>query len=162
MSTTRQEIFDATHTLPSDLLGKRIVGWMDDEANGQPWFICALTMEGHYRLRSDDDMDCPDIERINLAKVICYHLNKTANHGGAWLTGWIGEEFYMLWKDKDGDIQIPIESKKYDTIKEWAMSDFVEQANQAHLIWENWHKDMNYRKGQQVMLAKGERLKGFH
>jgi hypothetical protein len=150
-----------THGLPTEWLGKRVVGWMSDEANGSPWWLCALTREGKFHYASHDGVNAPGEDYISYARRVCRHLNRECHNGGAWLVGWFdnGMRFYLLWKDPDGDIQIPIECDLcWETIREWALEDWAEQAAQALSAWESFHQNMNYRPGQCVKLAQGERL----
>ena len=99
-----------THSLPTEWLGARLVAWMFDEAGGSKWWLCALTCEGDYRYASHDNQHKPPLDHVEYARNVNRFVNRVANHGGAWVTGWFDDvRFYMLWKDKDGDLQIPIE-----------------------------------------------------
>ena len=79
-----------THSLPTEWLGKRVVGWMFDEAGPAPWWVCALTREGEWRYATHHPMGSePDAEHKEYARKICTHIHRVANHGGAWLVAWI-------------------------------------------------------------------------
>lgn len=154
-----------THNLPDKWLGARVSGWMFSEAKGSEWWICAVQTDGKWRYASFPEGDACQLhhDHRELARKVCRFLNRECSHGGAWLAGWIGQQFYMLWKDADGDIQIPIECPvPFERFKTWEMNDFAEHAEQAHRIWMEWHYRMEYGHGQRVKLAQGERLSAQH
>lgn len=150
-----------THGLPTEWLTKRVVGWMFDEAKGSPWWICALTRDGEFKVSSHCGTGTgPLVSYQDYAKRVLWHLNRHCHHGGAWLVGWIdnGRRFYLLFKDADGDIQIPIDcDKRWEEIKEWSPDDWAEQAEQAYAIWAEFHRSIEYQRGQQIKLAQGEK-----
>lgn len=156
-------IYETTHNLPSQWLGARMVAWMFDEAQGAMWWLCALTCDGVYRYASHNNMHQPPEDMQQYARNVCRYINKVANHGGAWFTAWFDDRrFYLLWKDRDGDIQIPIECDLgWESIKDWKAEDWAEQAEQAHAQWMDFHSKIEYGAGQQVCLAQGEKLRPY-
>ncbi len=154
-----------THSLPTEWLGKRVVGWMFDEAGPAPWWVCALTRDGEWRYATHHPMGSePDAEHKEYARKVCTHINRVANHGGAWLVAWIDNlRFYLLWKDSDGDIHIPIECDKgWEAIREWTVEDWAEQAEQAHALWTEFHADLGIKDSQKIKLAQGQRSRMTH
>lgn len=150
-----------THSLPTEWLGARLVAWMFDEAGGSKWWLCALTCEGDYRYASHDNQHKPPLDHVEYARNVNRFVNRVANHGGAWVSGWFDDvRFYMLWKDKDGDLQIPIECDLgWERIKEWKPEDWAEQAEQAHALWKAHWDDLEVSRSQQVCLAQGQKLR---
>lgn len=150
-----------THSLPTEWLGKRMLGWMFLESQGSPWWLCAVTREGSFKLASHDgSQQGPSVEHEDYAKRVAWHLNQVADHGGAWFTAWIdGVRFYLLWKDSDGDIQIPIECDLgWHHIADWTPDDWAEQAEQAHAAWTEFYRNIAEQAGplKTVNLAQGQ------
>lgn len=145
------------HNLRDDLLGARLIPWMFLESGGDDWWLCAITASGEFVSASNDNIHKPSSDKIDYAQRICRHVNQVANHGGAWVTAWFGNKrFYLLWKDCDGDIHIPIECDKgWEHIMDWRVCNWAEQAEQAFAVWSDFITNMEISKSQQVCLAKG-------
>ena len=151
----------AGHRLSEDLLRARVRGWMErHESPGMDFWIGAYSASGKWiYCASRRDSYRPPQEQMKYAMDVCRHLNRHVAGEGAWLAGWIrrGREFYLLWKDKDGDIQVPIEAQKpWLVLQRYTLDDWEKHATAALGVWSEWHKNMEYGRGQQVRLAKGE------
>ncbi|MRR49365.1 MAG: hypothetical protein EG825_00380 [Rhodocyclaceae bacterium] len=148
-----------THSLDDAWLGARVRGWMFDEAQGAQWWITALTRDGKWKEASFPEQTALHSDNKQLARSVVRHLNTNASHGGAWLAGWIGAQFYLLWKDRDGDFQLVEEFPISDIrLREFTLDDFAEHAEQMHSVRKEWEYNMDYGRGQRVNLAQGERL----
>lgn len=152
-----------THSLPDAWLGARVRGWMFEEARGAQWWICALQANGQWRYASFPDPCQLHDDHREMARRVCRHVNKHSSHGGAWLAGWIGQQFYLLWKDRDGDLQLCEEFPlPFERLKEFSLDDFVEHCEQMIAVWREWHYGQEYGRGQRVRLAQGEQVSAAH
>lgn len=150
------------HGLDDRLIGARLLGWMVRESNGTNWWIVALAHDGKVVSWDSSGQNLLVIpkDRQHFAIRVLSALNADAGEDGLWLVAWFDDckRFYMLWKDQDGDIQIPIESDiSWLRLREWSPHDFVKQAAAAFVTWEKWHENMEYGRAQQIKLANGER-----
>ena len=144
------------HHVPTEWLINRMVPWMFAEADGGDWWVCVLTRDGKYLTATHDGgSTVPTDDRCKFARDVCRHLNKHVNQGGAWQCAWIDQaRFYMLWRDKDGDIQIPIEMDLgFDRVKEWGLETWETHAAAAWEQWAEFHKNIDASASQQVCLA---------
>lgn len=150
-----------THSLPTEWLGARVVGWMWAICDGLDWWVCALTRDGSYKYSSSDGVmvDVPDYNKTGYAKAVCYYLNRHCDRGGAWLVGWVGKEkFVLLWKDHDGDLQIQnVCDVHWDEFRNWEMEDWAEQAEQAWAVFDRINREAGWQKHEQIKLAQGQR-----
>lgn len=156
------------HALPDAWLGARMRGWMFDEAKGSHWWICAIQADGKFRYASFPEDAAMHNDWREHARKVCRHMNKHASLGGAWLCGYIGQMFYMLWKDADGDIQIPVEfgadgvPMPLSRFLEHGMDDFLEHGLQAHAVWKEHQYRIDHSKNQRRALAQGDRVSAEH
>lgn len=157
------------HELPEDWLRARVRGWMElCESPDLAYWIGTYKANGTWiSCSSQNDAWTPTQLRQTYAQDVCRHLNRQCNFGGAWLAGWFrgGREFYLLWKDPDGDIQIPIEcDKPMIALLKWKLTDWERQACTAHAIWhENFQKMNEIRPGKDtVKVAQGEKTSPAH
>jgi hypothetical protein len=159
------------HVMPEEWLRSRVRGWMMHEnqlPDGQvlAFWIGAYTADGQWiYCSSDADSWAPQGYRQEYARRVNAHLNRECAFGGAWLTGWVrgGREFYLLWKDKDGDLQIPMEcDKPFIALGKWSVEDWERQAVTAWNAWREFHKNLELGKGQEKKVAQGERTSAGH
>lgn len=159
------------HSLADDLVGLRVVGWMNTRFPDAAWWMCAVR-GGRFNSASNvDPMHWFGKEgAFSYAKQVLAHVNKQAAYDGAWLAGWIEppaegaqEIFYLLWKDRDGDINIPIQNPLgWMRIRGWKPEDHEEHCHQAHRVWAQWHKDMALKPDQYAKVAQGEKVSAEH
>ena len=137
-----------------------------NESPDEDWWIGTYTADGRWiSASSDHDTYLPRDFRADYAKNVVKHLNRQYSAGGAWLGGWIrgGRTFYLLWKDKDGDIQVPIESDKpFITLAKWSVYDWERHAVAALGVWSEWTRDLELGAKQQVNVAAGEKISPTH
>ena len=155
------------HQMPEAWLRARVRGWMNiNESPGLAFWIGTYTAEGKWiYCSSNEDRWLPAQFRIDYAMRVAKHLNQQVPFDGAWLVGWVrgGREFYLLWKDKNGDIQIPIEcDKPFVVIRNWLPTDWEHIAATAHLKWVEWQKSLELTRSQQKMVAQGEAVSPGH
>jgi len=152
---------EVDHAVGELELRARVRGWMDHEAAGDNWWIGTFTIDGRWiDCASMDDTWRPTAAKQTYALDVCRHLNRAAHGNGAWLCGWIGHtEFYMLWKDAEGDIQIPAScGRSWRELRNWNVEVWEKHAATMLVKWAEHHKNMEYGKGQQKELARGEAL----
>lgn len=158
---------DHVHQLPEQLLRSRVRGWLElQESPELAFWVGCYTPEGRWiYCSSDSDLWAPKQFRQAYAMAVCRHINKHCSNGGAWLVGWIrgGREFYMLWKDPDGDLQIPIEcDKPFTELKKYTLSDWEKHCSSAHLVYSEHKRNLEMTESQQVKRAQGERTSPQH
>ena len=155
------------HQLPEQWLRSRVRGWIElQESPGLAYWVGCYTPDGRWiYCSSDADRWAPKPYRQEYAMQVCRHINKQCSHGGAWLVGWIrgGREFYMLWKDPDGDIQIPIEcDKPFIALQKYTLFDWEGHCNAAHGVYTEHQRNIEMTESQQVKRAQGERTSPRH
>lgn len=152
----------SVHGIDDRVIGARLLGWMVRECGTANWWISGLTKDGKILAWDSTGLGTLQIpkDRQHFAVRVMSALAREASEGGLWLTAWIddGKRFYLLWKDEDGDIQIPIEiDVAWLRLREWPMQEFIDQAAGAFKLWEEFHANMDYSRSQKIMLAKGDR-----
>jgi hypothetical protein len=155
------------HELPEQWLRSRVRGWMElCESPGLAYWVGTYTADGTWiYCSSDRDLYLPKTYRQVYAQNVCKFLNQQCNFGGAWLAGWFrgGKEFYLLWKDADGDLQIPIESDKpFIVLQRWGLADWEKHACTAYSVWAERQKLLEIRSKDTVKVAQGERPSNNH
>lgn len=159
-----EEAGGSRHGVDEKFLRSRVRGWLTLESNFNPFWCCADTAEG--KLIVTGDQNCiPPIAKQEFARDVMRHLNRSISNDGAWITAWLynGRRFYMLWKDRDGDIQIPIEcDRPFFVIRNWQMDDWFKHATAAVGVWSEWHKNLDATKSQGKKVAQGEQLSAKH
>ena len=155
------------HEMPETWLRSRVRGWMElCESPDLAYWIGTYTAEGKWIYCSSNvDTYMPKQFRQVYAMDVCRYLNRQCNFGGAWLAGWFrgGREFYLLWKDQDGDIQIPIESNlPFIALQKWRLSSWEQHACTAYAVYSE-NKANNEIKGRDtVKVAQGEKTSDQH
>lgn len=152
------------HSLPDSWLGARVVGWMYSETPGN-WWVTGYLSDGKMKCASSKVGYAPSMLKQEFALKVLRAVNRHCNFGGAWLAGFLDkdylEEFYLLWKDEDGDIRIPIEYPcPFESLLGCKLDKFCEDAAEAHPIYTEWKRDMDYSKSQLVKRAQGEKESG--
>ena len=156
----------SVHGLDDRLIGARLLGWMVRESAGTNWWICGLTHDGKI-IAWDSTAQAASLDtaldigkhKTHFAVQVLSALAEVGNDG-TWLVAWFDncKRFYLLWKDADGDIQIPIEiDVSWLRLREWKAHHFVEHATTAMATWQKIHDNMEYGAGQQKFLAKGDK-----
>lgn len=153
--------------MPEDWLRSRVRGWMElHESPNELFWIGTYTRDGQWIwCSSGPDKWAPGPRKQDFAMRVCRFVNQEASRGGAWITGWIrgGREFYMLWKDPDGDISCPVEfSTPLSALERWPLSAFGRHADHAIEITLGWRRDIDTTQNQRVKLAQGEKPSANH
>lgn len=161
------KVFGRTHRLDEAWLRARAAGWMRVHSQSA-WWLMAITAEGKFVYSAERgprrEAWTPVKDEYELARRALRAVNKEASHGGAWLVGYRDGELYMIWKDRDGDIQIEwcAENITHAQLLEWSDLNFALQAEMMWAQWDEWHKSLEYGKGQRKKLAQGEKLSDAH
>lgn len=149
------------HNLPDSWLTARATQWMFSETQGH-WWLTAYTGDGHPLYASHPQHYLPGPEERDFAAKVCKYVNKHASFGGAWMAGFLSkdrpQQFYLLWKDKDGDIHIPIEfpQKLRTLMDKWTPDDFLYHADMAINIWNDNRKALELTSSQtEQSLVRG-------
>jgi hypothetical protein len=150
------------HHVPEKWLRARVRGWLEMiESPDLAYWVGTYTADGRWIFCSSNaDTWAPKPFRQEYAMDVCRHINKQCSMGGAWLVGWIrgGREFYMLWKDPTGDLQIPIEcNKPFIVLRNYTLSDWETHCQAALGVYSEWQRNMDLSKSQQMHLAQGEK-----
>lgn len=154
------------HTLDEKWLRSRVRGFMHIESPELDFWVGCYTREGKWiYCSSRADAWHPSDQRVSYALKVCQYVNKHLAGGGAWLVGWIrgGRTFYLLWKDADGDIQIPIEAEKpFAELATYRVDHWLQHCAQAVGVWAEWKKNLELGRGQDKKLAQGEAVSKDH
>lgn len=148
------------HNLKDQWLTARAVQWMFSETNGH-WWLTTYTGDGKQLFAADKLNYKPSFEARELASRVCKYVNKHANYGGAWMAGYLSkdrpEEFYLLWKDSDGDLRVPIEFPfDLKELQGWKLDDFLFHADMAlHMFREDEAKLELSKAQREVSLVRG-------
>lgn len=156
------------HNLPDAWLGARMRGWMFAEAKGSHWWLCALKADGQFKYASFPENAPMHDDWREFARRICRHVNKHAAEGGAWLAGYIGQMFYLIWKDKDGDLQTCVEfgangmPMPLSRFLDFTPDDFAQQCLVAIDVWREHQYRVDMTRSQGVNLAQGQQASADH
>lgn len=148
------------HALHDNWVASRVPLWMFSEFPGETWWLCAQLADQKLIYGSYNNHYEPRPARKDYAESVLRHVNRTAGYGGAWMCGWVRDErlFYLLWKDEDGDIQVPIECEKpWFRIREWKVEDWEGQCHMAVQTYLEFIQNLELQTGQTVKLAQGQR-----
>ena len=155
--------FDPLHTMPSEWLRARVCQWMDTiESPDQDYWMGTYAENGRWIwCASMGDKYVPLQHRVEYAQRVCRAVNKHAGFGGVWFTGWIlgGHEFYLMWKQPDGDIGIPMQcGLPFTEIAKWDLSVWVMHCAEAIATMYEIHETAETTPGQQVHLSQGQKM----
>lgn len=155
------------HHVPEAWLRARVRGWMElIESPDSDFWIGTYTADGKWiYCSSHGDTWAPHPSKQNFAMKVCRHLNMHCNGGGAWLAGWRfgNREFYLLQKDADGDLSIPIEvGQPFSVIREWPLHIWENHATAALGVAEEFKRAPETTKAQMVKVAQGEHVSKEH
>lgn len=162
-SETEDRIAGGTHKLKDEWLSSRLVAWFLAEAESKCW-VCMLRTDGvwHYWMKDPGTVSQPNAYKRDYARSVVRYLNKHLHMDGAWVGGWMDDgfkRFYLLWKDKDGDIQFPIDTSgevRWSDLRNWAMEDWGNHATQAFQQWKCAMETVDAQPHQQLKLAQGQ------
>jgi hypothetical protein len=120
----------------------------------------------------------PDVgaaEHLFAADLLSY-LNRHLHHDGAWCMVFTHpkppqpplmqtefDRLVVLWMDKDGDVQFPLEHNLgIVTALEWAMPAWAQQCETAWALWRQAVAALELQPGETFKRAKGERRPTLH
>lgn len=157
----------ALHRLDDAWLRARVRAWMEVvESPDLDYWIGTYTAQGGWIYGSSNaDRWLPSVKRQLMAQEVCKFVNAHCAEGGAWLAGWIrgGSVFYLLYKDADGDLQIPIECEKsFAALQEFTHFDWANHCLHAIEVWKEVRRNLELSAAQQVKQAQGERTSENH
>lgn len=163
----RNDIEAPGHHVPEKWLRARVRGWLERiESPDLAFWVGTYTADGRWIFCSSNaDSWAPKPYRQEYAMNVCRHINKQCSMGGAWLVGWIrgGREFYMLWKDPDGDLTIPIEcDKPFIVLRDYTVFDWENHCQAALGVYSEQQRMLEMTNSQQVKVAQGERASPQH
>jgi len=171
---------EATHKLEDPWLAGRVRGWMAKEtaiAGGRVdelgyqtvvgfnhWWLCTVTADRKLIESADDPTWKPEDDRRDYAHKVCRYVNKHAGMGGVWFAGWIddkatgGQKFYLLWKDPDGDIQIPCDCQhSWEYIRtKYQLGHWANQCAMMIGQWAEFRRDLEIREQDTIKHAQGQ------
>jgi hypothetical protein len=157
---------DQVHDMPETWLRARVRGWMNLTVSpDMDFWIGTYTSNGSNSrwiyCSSRDDTYVPLLHRVDYARRVCRGVNQRCANGGAWLAGWIrgGHEFYLLWKEADGDLAVNLEcDKPFTHIVGWTIDDWAQHCVDAMKLQRDWTEAMELTNGQVARLAQGQRM----
>ena len=157
----QQRVTERTHGIPDDWLIGRLPEWFHKETPSPKAWVCCLSETGKWGYwDKTPNASRPDIERRNYARRVVQYLNREFHFGGAWIGAWMDDGwrcFYLLWKDSDGDIQIPMECDRgWREIRKWPVDGWGHQATAAHDLWRAAQAALALKGDQTLKLAQGQ------
>jgi len=161
---TEDRISGGTHKLKDEWLSSRLVAWLYAESGAKCW-ACMLLSSGkwHYWVKeAEQGITPPNSHKRDYARSVVRYLNKHLHFDGAWVGGWMDDgwkRFYLVWKDKDGDIQFPIDTAgevRWNDLKDWPMDVWGNHATQAFEQWCHAMETIGATPDQQLKLAQGQ------
>ncbi len=159
ISPDEDYVHGRTHGLEDCWLTSRLVPWFHVETLDPRVWVCVLTTGGKWIYWTKDGHSEPDIHKRDYARTVVRYLNKHCHFDGAWVGAWTDgwQTFYLLWKDRDGDIQFPIDSTlPWRELRGWAPDVWGKQASAAHEIWRDSVKVLELKAEQTRKLAQGQ------
>ncbi len=162
-----ERLTERLHDMPETWLRARVRGWLEvTESPSQAWWIGTYSADRRWLWASSEmNTYTPLQHRIEYARRVCLHINKTSRQGGVWFAGWIrgGSEFYLMWKDADGDICVPLEcDRPFTIIQNWNGDVWVNHCETALAVRKQWVENMELSKTQRPKVAQGERVSPEH
>lgn len=154
-------IAGGTHHLDDKWLSSRLIAWLMLEADSKCW-ACMLRTDGVWHYWQKTNATPPNAHKRNYARSVVRYLNKHLHHDGAWVGAWMDDgwkRFYLLWKDRDGDIQFPIDTAgevRWEELNKWTMEDWGNHATAAFTNWRCAMEAIGATPDQQVKLAQGQ------
>ena len=161
-SEKEDRIAGGTHNLKDEWLSARLVAWFLENGGATCW-VCMLRTDGvwHYWMPNKKGSP-PNAYKRDYARSVVRYLNKHLHFDGAWVGAWMDagwKRFYLVWKDRDGDIQFPIDTAgelSWDEMKSWEMEVWGQHAAQAIEQWKHAMQAIDARPEQQLKLAQGQ------
>ena len=156
-------IYGRTHSLRDEWLMARLSAWFNVDVESPKVWIAVLHEGGKWFYWSKSGGQ-PPVDKRDYARRVVSFLNKECHHDGAWLGGWTDEgfkRFYLLFKDRDGDIQFPIDTATelpWRELRRWALEDWGNLATGAFEQYVAAIKALELTEGQAVKLAQGQKL----
>jgi|GEM_PF-3432441 len=161
-SENEDRIVGGTHNLKDEWLSSRLVAWFYTEAGTKCW-ACMLRSDGKWHYwQKDQGMTPPNAHKRDYARAVVRYLNKHLHFDGAWVGAWMDDgykRFYLVWKDRDGDIQFPIDTAgevRWDEMNKWGMEVWGNHATQAFQQWGHAMEAIGATPDQQLKLAQGQ------
>jgi len=157
-----EKLTGRTHTLPGEWLESRLIAWFMRESGSRCWVCFQYAENGAWRYWSKVDGTGPQESMRDYARRVVAYLNRELNHRGAWIGGWMDQgfsRFYLLWKDRDGDIQFPIDTAGHIKPKEimaWPIEKWGEHGEAAYRSWRIAMEAIDAQPNQQIKLAQGQ------
>lgn len=130
-----------SHDLPDEVLGAKLVAFLEDEANGRSWTAAVVRSNGTFHLKLSQHqagafVKRPSFEQTEYMRMLCLRLNREMANGGAWVCAWFDDACWgIFWKDSDGDIQFAVENEE-----PWARTRRVPHEKWMQDADAAWHK----------------------
>ena len=150
-----------THKLPDEWLLSRLVPWFLCETESKHIWCVYMSESGKWgEWMRDTSKAPPNTDQRHYAREVVRYLNADYNFDGAWIAAWFGDDwrtFYLIWKDRDGDIQIPIECElSWRRIKGWSVHDWGAQATAAYESWLDTQRVLELSELETIKRAQGQ------
>lgn len=101
-----------------------------------------------------------DAERIETARNVLKYVNAQARYDGCWMVAWFNnfQRFLMVWRDRDGDIQIELPcDEPWARMQQFELMDWEEHCHQSHAKWVDYMKVMEWdHRRELVKAAQGQ------
>jgi hypothetical protein len=153
------------HPVPPELVTIDLASQLTDEF-GDDWYAIITFADGTMTRRGEADVGpVPDEERLEFLIRMAKRLNREMHHGGHWVTGWAYNPgcVFALWRDSDGDMQIPVYiDDVWPRVRDAGVDKFVQDCQHAYDSWrEVMFQVLQLRPEETIKLAQGEMPSGW-
>lgn len=150
----------ALHKVPDNLVLVDLANQLTEEF-GSDWYVVIAFSNGAFTRRGETDFGpLPDAEIRERMIDVALLLNKDVAHGGHWVVAWANSPKCLcaLWRDADGDMQIPIYlDEPWPRVRKMTAAQFAQSCEEAHVIWlEHMYAVLELKPEETIKLAQGE------
>jgi hypothetical protein len=151
---------DSLHKVPDHIVFVDLASQVEDEFGSDAYVVVALANGVFTRRGLQDFGQVPDGEKLAALITLCRRLNQDVANGGHWVTLWSFQEQRLcaLWRDEDGDMQIPIFlDEPWARCRTYAVERLASEAALAYEVWKEMiFMVLQLKPEETVKLAQGE------
>lgn len=151
---------DSLHKVPDPIVFVSLAEQLAAEFGSDSYVVVALGNGVFTRRGLQDFGRVPDGEKIAALIALCRRLNQDAANGGHWVTLWSFQEERLcaLWRDEDGDMQIPIYlDEPWARCRTYAVERLASEAARAYEVWKEMiFMVLQLKPEETVKLAQGQ------
>lgn len=151
---------DSLHKVSDRLCFVGLAEQLAHEFGSDSYVVVALGNGVFTRRGLQDFGTVPDAEKLGALIALARRLNQDVANGGHWVTLWSFQEQRLcaLWRDEDGDMQIPIFlDEPWARCRTYAVDRLASEAAKAYEVWrEMIFMVLQLKPEETVKLAQGQ------